>query len=146
MGEQLDVSGACLSDEKLSAKSRYFVCSHRRWSDLLCSRRCLHDHTHQTLEKETSQHTPQLVKTIVKEIMKVESSKQIHFLASCAMTVDRKSHTQHLVAPEISTENPIIQEDAHRPPNQEEQREQRALELACEEERGNHGVSLAHGT
>ena len=42
-----------LADGTLSSKSWYFVCSHRRWSDLLCSRRCLHDHPHQTQEKET---------------------------------------------------------------------------------------------
>ena len=57
----------------LSSKSWYFICSHRRWSDLRCSRRCLHDHPHQTLEKETSQYTPQLVKTVAREIMKVKS-------------------------------------------------------------------------
>ena len=66
-----------LADGSLSSKSWYVVCSHRRWSDLLCSRRRLHDHPHQTLEKETLQYTPQLVKTVVKEIIKVESSKQI---------------------------------------------------------------------
>ena len=65
------------ADGMLSSKSWYFICSHRRWSDLLCSRRCLHDHSHQTLEKETLQSTPQVVKTVAKEIMKVESSKQI---------------------------------------------------------------------
>ena len=46
---------------------------------LLCSRRRLRDRPHQTLEKETLQYTPQLVKTVAKEIMKVESSKQIFF-------------------------------------------------------------------
>ena len=51
----------------LSSKSWYFVCSHRRWSDLLCSRRCLHYHPHQTLEKETLQYTSQLVKTVMKD-------------------------------------------------------------------------------
>ena len=35
----------------------------------------LHDHPHQTLENETSQYTPHLVKTVVQEVMKVESSK-----------------------------------------------------------------------
>ena len=44
----------------------------------LCSRRCLHNHPHQTVEKETLQYTQQLVKTVAKEIMKVESSGQIH--------------------------------------------------------------------
>ena len=48
----------CLADGTLSSKSWYFICSHRRWSDLLCSRRCLHGHPHQTLEKETLQYTP----------------------------------------------------------------------------------------
>ena len=52
-----------LADGTISSKSWYFICSHRRWSDLLCSRRCLHDHPHQTLEKETLQYAPQLVKT-----------------------------------------------------------------------------------
>ena len=47
------------ADGMLSSKSWYFICSHRRWSDLLCSRGCLHDHSHQTLEKETLQYTPQ---------------------------------------------------------------------------------------
>ena len=84
-------------DGNFSSKSWYFVCSHRRWSELVCSRRCLHDHPHQTLEKETSQSTPQFVKTVVQEIMKVESSKQIHSLACCSMTVDSKSQTQHMV-------------------------------------------------
>ena len=80
-----------LADGTLSSKPWYFISSHRRWSDLLCSRRCLHDHPHQTLEKEALQYTPQLVKTIVKEIMKVESSKQIRSLACCSMTIDSKS-------------------------------------------------------
>ena len=53
--------------------------------------------------KETSQCTPQLASTVVKEILKVESSKQIHSLACCSMTVDSKSQIQHLVAPAIST-------------------------------------------
>ena len=47
-----------LIDGMLSSKSWFFICSHRRWSDLL-SRRCLRDHSHQTLEKETLRHTPQ---------------------------------------------------------------------------------------
>ena len=45
--------------------------------------------------------TPQLVKTVVKEIMKVESTEQIRSLACCSMTIDSKGH---LVAP------PVIQE------------------------------------
>ena len=109
-------------------KSWYFVCSQRRWSDLLCSRRCLHDHPHQTLEKET-QYTPQLVKTVAKEIMKVESSKQIRSQTCCSVTIDSKSH---LVAPAVSTDYPVIQEDAHRRLSQEEQR---TLDLTSEEER-----------
>ena len=72
-----------LADGTLSSKSWYFICSHRRWSDLLCSRRCLHDHPHQTLEKETLRYTPQLVKTVAKEIMTVESSKQIRSQTCC---------------------------------------------------------------
>ena len=102
-----------LAGGSLSLKSWCFVYSHRRWSDLLRSRRCL-DHPHQTLEKETVQYPPQLVKTAVKEIMKVESSKQSRSLAWCSVTVDSKSQTQHLVAPAVSSEYPIIQEDAHR--------------------------------
>ena len=48
------------------------------------------------------------------------------------MTVDSKSQTQHLVAAAVSTENPIIHEDAHCRLNQEEQR---AVNLASEGER-----------
>ena len=109
------------ADGTPSSKSWYFICSHRCWSDLLCSKRCLHDHPHQTLEKETLQYTPQLVKTVAKEIMKVESSKPV--------TIDSKSH---LVAPAASKDYPVIQEDARRGLIEEEQR---ALDLATEEER-----------
>ena len=42
-----------LADGTHSSKSWYFICSHRRWSHLLCSRRCLHDHPHHTMEKKT---------------------------------------------------------------------------------------------
>ena len=45
------------------------------------------------------------------------------------MTIDSKSH---LVAPAVSTEYPVIQEDAHRRLSQEEQQ---AFDLASEEER-----------
>ena len=72
VGEHLDVSGLTSLKEVSLQNPGNFVCSHRRWSDLLCSRRCLHDHPHRTLEKETLQCTSQLVKTVVKEIMKVE--------------------------------------------------------------------------
>ena len=48
------------------------------------------------------------------------------------MTVVSNSQTEHLVTPAISTEYPIIQGDSHRRLNQEEQR---ALDLASEEER-----------
>ena len=65
----------------------------------------------------------------MKKIMKVESSKQIHSLARCSMTVNS---TSHLVAPAVSTKYPVIQEDARRQLSQEEQR---ALDLASEEER-----------
>ena len=92
MVEHLDVSGSSLADGKFSSKSLYFICSHRRWSDWLCFRRCLHDHPHQTLEKETLQYTPHLVKTVAKEIVKVESSKQIRSVACCSVTIDSKSH------------------------------------------------------
>ena len=100
------------ADGMLSSKSWYFICSHRRWSDLPRSRRCLHDHSHQTLEKETLQYTPQLVKTVAKEFMKVKSSKQIRSQTCCSVTIDSKSH---LVAPAVSTDDyPVIQEYAHR--------------------------------
>ena len=98
-------------DGMLSSKSWFFICSHRRWSDLLCSRRCLHDHSHQTLGKETLRYTPQLVKTVAKEIMRVGSSKQIRSQTCCSVTIDSKNH---LVAPAVSTDDyPVIQEDAH---------------------------------
>ena len=76
------------------------------------------------------QYTPQLVKTVVKEITKVEPSKQIRSQTCCSVTIDSKSH---LVAPAVSTEDfSIIQEDAHRRLSEEEQR---ALDMATEEER-----------
>ena len=123
------MSAGNLAEGTLSSTSWYFICSHGHWSDLLCSRRCLHDHPHQTPERETLQYTPQQVKTTVREIMKVKSSKQIGALSCCSMTIDSKSH---LVAPAVSTEYPVIQEDAHRRLSQEEQR---AFDLASEEER-----------
>ena len=64
-------------------------------------------------------------------------------LSFVSMTIDSKSH---LVAPAVSTEYPIIQEDAHRRLSQEERR---AFDLASDEERGSsqdHGISLARGT
>ena len=70
-----------------------------------------------------------MVKTVLKEIMKVETSKQIRSLACCSTTIESKSH---LVAPAVSTECPVIQEDAHRRLSQEEHR---AFDLAIEEER-----------
>ena len=89
-----------------SPGSWFFICSHRRWSDLLCSRRCLHDHSHQTLEKETLRYTPQLVKTVAKDIMRVDSSKQIRSQTCCSETIDSKNHW---VAPAASTdEYPVI--------------------------------------
>ena len=91
----------------------------------------------QTLEKETSQCTPQLVKTVCE---RDHEREQIRSLACCSMTIDSKSH---LVAPAVSTEYPVVQEDAHRRLSQEEQQ---ALDLASEEEREtakNHGLSLA---
>ena len=117
-------------DGMFSSKSWFFICTHRRWSDLLCSRRCLHDHSHQMLEKETLRYTPQLVKTVAKEIMRVESSKQIRSQTCCSVTIDSKNH---LVAPAVSTDDyPVIQEDAHRRLSKEEQQ---ALDLGTEEER-----------
>ena len=127
-----------LTDGMLSSKSWFFICSHRRWSDLLCSRRCLHDHSHQTLERETLQYTPQLVKTVAKEIMRVESSKQIRSQTCCSVTIDSKNH---LVAPAVSTDDfPVIQEDAHRRLSKEEQQ---ALDLATEEERETARTTLS---
>ena len=119
-----------LADGMLSSKSWFLTCSHRRWSDLLCSRRCLHDHSHQTLEKETLRYTPQLVKTVAKEIMRVESSKQIRSQTCCSVTTDCKNH---LVAPAVSTDDyPVTQEDTHHRLSREEQQ---ALDLDTEEER-----------
>ena len=74
------------------------------------------------------QYTPQLVKTVAREIMKVESSKQIRSQTCCSVTTDRS----HLVAPAVSTDYPVTQEDAHRRLSEEEQR---AFDLANEEER-----------
>ena len=48
------------------------------------------------------------------------------------MTVGITSQSQHLVAPALSSEYPIIQENAHRRLNKEEQR---ARDMASEEER-----------
>ena len=76
---------------------------------------------------------------------KVESSKQIHSLVCCSMTVDSKSRTQYLVAPAVSIEDPTIQEYAHRRRIQEEQQ---AFDLvASEEERDTvqTTVSRLHG-
>ena len=75
-------------------------------------------------------YTPQLVKIVAKEIMRVESSKQIRSQTCCSVTIDSKNH---LVAPAVSTDDyPVIQEDAHRRLTKEEQQ---ALDLATEEER-----------
>ena len=127
------------ADGMLSSKSWYFFCSHRRWSDLLWSRRCLHDHSHKTLEKEALQYTPQFVKTVAKEIMRVESSKQIRSQTRCSVTRDSKNH---LVAPVVSTDDYlVIQEDAHRRLSQEEQQ---ALDLASEEERETGRTMVSH--
>ena len=98
---------------------------------LLRSRRCLQHHSHQTLEKEKLRYTPQLVKTVAKEIMEVESSKQIRSQTCCSVTIVNKNH---LVAPDVSTgDYPVLQEeDAHRRLSKEDQQ---ALDLATEEER-----------
>ena len=62
-----------------------------------------------TLEKETLRYTPQLVKTVAKEIMRLESSRQIRSQTCCSATIDSKNH---LVAPAVSTDDyPVIQED-----------------------------------
>ena len=128
MAEPLVVSEVTSRMERFLQNLGTIICSHRRWSDSLCSRRCFHDHPHQTLEKETLQYTPQLVKTVAREIMKVESSKQIRSQTCCSVTTDRS----HLVAPAVSTDYPHTQEDAHRRLSEEEQR---AFDLANEEER-----------
>ena len=70
-------------------------------------------------------YTPQLVKTVAKEIMKVESSQQIRSQTCCSVMIDSKNH---LAAPAVS----VIQEDAHRRLSKEEQQ---ALNLATEDER-----------
>ena len=59
----------------------------------------------------------------------METSKQIRSLACCSMTIDSKSQ---LVAPAVSTEYPVIQEDAHR---RLSKKEQQAFDLASEKER-----------
>ena len=82
------------------------------------------------LEKETLRYAPQLVKTVAKEIMRVESSTQIRSQTWCSVTIDSKNH---LVVPVVSTDDyPVIQGDAHRRLSKEEQE---ALDLATEEER-----------
>ena len=80
-------------------------------------------------EKRCSTHR-NFVETVAKEIMKVESSKQIRSQTCCSVTIDSKNH---LVAPAGSTDDyPVIQEDAHRRLSKEEQQ---AFDLATEEER-----------
>ena len=112
-----------LADGTLSSKSRYFICSHRRWSALLCSLDDVFMIILIKLWRETWHYTPQMVITVAKEIMQVESSKQIRSKTCCSMTTDSKSH---LVAPAVSTdEYPVIQEDAHRRLSQEEQHVER---------------------
>ena len=58
----------------------------------------------------------------------MESSNQVRSLACCTMTIDSKSR---LVALAVSTEYPVIQEDAHRL----RQEQHRAFDLASEEKR-----------
>ena len=75
-------------------------------------------------------YTPQLVKTVSKEIMKVEPSKQLRSQICCSVTIDSQNH---LVAPAVSTDDYLVfQEDAHRRLSKEEQQ---AKDLATEEER-----------
>ena len=118
-------SDAFRRESEMQCTGLYTVClfiamthRHEPWFKVL-------SHHHQTPEKETLQYTPQLVKTVVKEIMKVESSKQSRSMACCSMTIDSKSH---LVAPAVSTEYPVIQKDALR------RLSQRAFDVAGEEE------------
>ena len=49
-GRTLRCQWGNLADGTLSSKSWCFICSNRRWSDSLCSRRFVHDHPHQTQE------------------------------------------------------------------------------------------------
>ena len=128
VAEHLDVSGVaslmeCFLQNPSSSSAHIDV-------GQTCCVLGLHDHSHQTLEKETLRYTPQLVKTVAKEIMRVESSKQIRSQTCCSETIDSKNH---LVTPAVSTDDyPVIQEDAHRRLRKEEQQ---ALDLATEEER-----------
>ena len=123
MGEHLNVSGVA-SDGMLSSKSWYFICSHRRWSDLLCSRRCLQDHPHQNfVERNVAVHTATGQDNC-------ERDHESGILETNSFTIDSKNH---LVAPAVSTDDyPVTQEDAHRRLSEEEQR---ALDLDSEEER-----------
>ena len=94
------------------------VCSHRRWSDLFCSRPCSRDF-HQTLDD--GMHLRKLITAVVKETIEVESSKQTCKLACCPMTTSSKSKMQHLTALATHTEYPAIQEDPDRRRNREEE-------------------------
>ena len=76
---------------------------------------------HQTLEKEASQYTPQLVTIVIGETMKAKSSNQINSLNCCSMTVRSRESDPNLVALVTSTEYPIIQADAQSRLDQEEQ-------------------------
>ena len=86
------------------------VCSNRRWSELLSSRRCLHDHFRRTLD-DVGVHLPKrLITAVVQEVTKFESSRQVHNYVCCTMTTDCKSNTQHVFALSIDTCYPVIQE------------------------------------
>ena len=79
--------------------------------DLLCSRRCFHDHSSNVGEGNVAIHTAvgQLT-DCQKRSFRVESSKQIRSQTCCSVTIDSKNH---LVAPAVSTDDcPVIQEDA----------------------------------
>ena len=106
MADHLDVNGVA-SLMECFLQNPGSPSAHIDVGQICCSRRRLHDHSHQTLEKETLPHTLQLVKTVAKEIMRVESSKQILSQTCCSVTIDNKNY---LAAPTVSTDDfPVIQ-------------------------------------
>ena len=120
-----------LADGMLSSKSWFFICSHRRWSDLLCFPDDVFMITFIKRWKEKRCNTHRSwSRLFAKEIMKVESSKQIRSQTRCSVTIDSKNH---LVAPAVSTDDyPDSQEDAHRRLGKEEQQAMDLCEMFCE--------------
>ena len=128
MAEHLGVSGVCLADGTLSSKSWYNLFT-------IGQIRCVVDDVFTIIlikpwrMKRCSTHRD-WSQSVAKEITKVESSKENRSLTCCSVTSDSKSH---LVAPAVSTDDyRVFQEDARRRLSEEEQR---ALDLATEEER-----------